>query len=321
MPEINPPDNLPTEENTPETIPPEGAPVQEFFKREEIKTMERDVAELREEEAEAEKERIASLKAEIKIQAPPIPTPPAPNYSVPPAPPAPISQPTRSSPFKKIVVRGIIILLVLFALSFSFWLWRGKKPATQQQPVKTEMPAPKSELSLLPSLISTQDTRIVNVSTNEEIPAQLEQSMKIEITANSLARIAIKNSPENRWASLDDLASAFKVSVPAEILNKLEPNFTLALFSQKEGVRIALVAQTTDALDLTDLLKTWEKNAPFNPKMSSFKTAHYQGKTFKYLTLGTNDFGIVYMVLDNYLILTSSYESMKNIADQLIINP
>ena len=121
--------------------------------------MSRDVALLREAEAKQEKERIASLKSEIKIQPaptliypmppvpviPPVPpTPPLPRRSfseggpTPPISPLPPASSSASSPFKKIVIRGLIILLVLSIFGFGFWLWKIKKPAEQGQPAETE---------------------------------------------------------------------------------------------------------------------------------------------------------------------------------------
>lgn len=333
-PENNPPDNLPIEDKAPEE-----APVQEFFKREEIKTMARDVAELREAEAKEEKERIDSLRPATASSPIPPPVPPSPAETlakphsppyVPPSPPAPIFQPSSSFPHKKIIIKGLIILLGLFILGFSFWLWQVKKPAVQKQPAKTETPVPpKPELSLPPSLILTQDTRLVSVSSNEEIPAILEQLVRTEIPTDTFSRVAIKNSEENRWVSLNDLAAAFKINVPSEIFGKLELNFTLAIFSQKEGKRISLVAKTTDSLGLINLLKDWDKNIAeetvtvgikqFQPQTSFFKIAKSQGIPFKYLTFSKNDLGIVYLVLGDYFVLTSSFESMDKVIDELIL--
>lgn len=321
---------IPTPEDNKKPNPPDNLPVQqeaEFLKREEVKTMERDVAELREIEAKKERERIASLRPSpppippaptTRFFTPPPPPPPPPPLPTPPAPPLPRqSPPSFSHPYKKFVIRGLIIILSLFVLGFGFWLWQGKNTQAPQ-PAKTEAPDPVPEISLPPSLISTQDTKLIGISSNEEIPAILEQLLKIEIATSSFSRVAIKNSKENRWASLNDLDSAFKINAPPEIFGKLDPNFTLAIFSQKEGNRITLIAKITDSPGLIDPLKTLEKNFA-QSKSSFFKTAHYQGRSFRYLTLGKNDFGVVYLVLDDYLVITSSYESMKNVVNELTL--
>ncbi len=185
MPEINPPDNLPTEPepaSTPAANPtaPEEAPVQEFFKREEIKTMGRDVAALREAEAKEEKGRIASLRSEIKIQQPsPLESdkvknetmfhrPPAPPISpilkpegsilptpiIPPVPPLPRQSPapqdeggpTPPNLLKKIVIRGLIIFLGLSVFGFGFWLWQGKESTAKKQPAETETSTSTQEI-------------------------------------------------------------------------------------------------------------------------------------------------------------------------------
>ena len=89
---------------------------------------------------------------------PPIipPAPPLPRRSfseggsTPPISPIPPASSSASFPFKKIIVRGLIILLIFSILGFGFWLWKGKKPAEQKQPVKTEtsLPSPIEEVPL-----------------------------------------------------------------------------------------------------------------------------------------------------------------------------
>ncbi len=290
---------------------PNNLPIQqeaEFLKREEIKTMARDIAGLREMEAKTEKERIIDLKpAEIKSQPH---SPSSPSPILPPVPPAE-NKPSFSFPYKKIIVRGIIILISLALLGFGFWFWQSKKPAEKKitPPSQTETPPPQTELFLPPSLILTKDTKLISISNNEEIPVALEQLVKTEIPIGSFSRVAIKNSAENRWVYFNDLISIFKISSSPEISEKLDPDFTLLLFSQKEGGRTALVAKTTDSQGLINLLKNW----------GNFKVARSQGISFKYLTLAKNDLGIVYLVLDNYFVLTNSFESMEKVINELTL--
>jgi beta-N-acetylhexosaminidase len=281
----------------------------------------------------------------VILPAPTAPLPPPLPPSAPPAPPSPRespvtqdegrpavkkSRPVFTSSYKKFLVRGVLVLLPLSLLGFGFWLWQGKNtPAPNtNQPIQTETPTSTPGISLPPSLILTKDTELVDISSNEEIPAILERLTKTDIPVGSFFRVAIKNSKENRWASLSDLASAFNIDAPSEIFGKLDPNFTLAIFSQKEGRRIALIAKTTDSLGLINLLKSWDKSIAkeavavggknFTPLTSFFRIAKDQGTYFKYLTFSKNDLGVVYLVLDDYFVLTSSFESMKKVIDELI---
>lgn len=118
----------------------------EFLKREEIKTMDRDIAGLREMEAKTEKERIVGLKpAEIKPQPPSVP--PTSFSPTPPLPSPKENKPVFSFPYKKIIVRGIIALFFVSLLGFGFWFWQGKKPPEKKitPPVQEALPPEEPE--------------------------------------------------------------------------------------------------------------------------------------------------------------------------------
>ncbi|MEK9135159.1 MAG: N-acetylmuramoyl-L-alanine amidase [Patescibacteria group bacterium] len=137
---------------------PNNLPIQqeaEFLKREEIKTMARDIAGLREMEAKTEKERIVDLKpAEIKPQPHSPSSPSSPSPILPPIPPTE-NKPSFSFPYKKIIVRGIIILISLALLGFGFWFWQGKKPIEKKitPPIQEALPPQEPEEIIQPPII------------------------------------------------------------------------------------------------------------------------------------------------------------------------
>ena len=77
----------------------------EFLKREEIRTMQKDIAKLREIEAQKERERIAILKTEEKIQAPSLEKVPEKKEEVPVGLIQKISK--KPSSFQKILIRAL----------------------------------------------------------------------------------------------------------------------------------------------------------------------------------------------------------------------
>jgi len=290
----------------------------EYLQREEIVTMQKDIKKMRESEAEKERERIAGIgleakkpkiKPEEKIAEKPeevlIPKPP--------------KKPPSS---RKFLARlGIMLILVLFCWGFyqaskfipQFW---QKKPPPEI--IKEEELPP---ISIPLPLILVEKTQTSEISKNEEIPEVISQLMKEELTEGNLSRVVIKNLTENRLVSLADISQVFQIEVPEGLFQKLESDFSLTIFSQKEGKRIALIAKVKEKEGLADLLKSWEEKISkegisvsgqkIQTLSPSFKTSFFEKLPIRYLTVSKQDLGICYIFFDDYLVITNSFESIK----------
>jgi len=312
----------------------------EFLKREEIRTMAKDLSRLREAEAQKERERIAALqlekiKKEEKIIPPgtperPLEEKPAKGVLI----PRPL--PKRPSSFQKVLIRGIVIFLCLLLISgFFYWALGTKRPPTKEvTPLRTGEEIPKEEevvekpeIIISPSLPSTTETKTLEISKNEEIPEVFNRLMAEELPKGEFLRIVIKNIDENRLASLEDLFGAFQIETPEGISKKLEADYTLAIYPQAQGKRIVFVAKIGEEEGLAELLKNWEekmtKEGVFvsgnkvSTFFSYFKTSSYQNVNFRYLTISKEDSGICYAFLDNYFVFATSFESLKNAIEQV----
>ena len=302
----------------------------EFLKREEIRTMQKDIAHLREIEAQRERERITALKPEKikkRVEEKVLPEIPARKKEEIKEALAPrVSR--KLSPFKKIFIRGIIVLFVFFFFGFLVWSFWLKKPPTEEFiPLVEEEIEERPEVSFPPSLIPVEETKILEVSKNEEIPAIFNQLMAEEMKEGTFLRVLIKKVPENQLVSLKDLASAFQITAPEEIYQKLESDFTLAIYFQEEGKRIALVAKIREKEDIDELLKNLETKVSKEGVFVSgekvptlipyFKTSTFRGINFRYLTISEQDLGICYTHLDDYFLLTTSFESIQKLIDKI----
>jgi len=295
-------------------------------------------------------ERIATLKTEEKPRPAPPPPPPAP-APVPPIrpqiPPTPLREEEKKIPFdtlvpkppairpsffQKVLVRGVVLFLCLLLLGFFYWFFEMKKPVEEKiiPPAEEKVLPPveeKPEIMIPPPLIPIQAIRTPEISEIKEIPEIFNQLMKEELPQGSFARIAIKNLSENRLVSLEEVSTAFQIEVPEEIYQKLEPNYTLTIFAQKQGERVALIAEVKEAEGLLELLKNWEKKIKeegvfisgqkISTLVSYFKSASYQNVNFRYLTISKEDSGICYAWFDDYFVVTTSFESMKKIIEEL----
>ena len=206
----------------------------EFLKREEIRTMQKDIARLREIEAQKERERVAVIKTEEKIKIPTAPSPEKPKEEIPKVEKIPldtlIPKPPRKrpSPLTKFLVRGLIVIFCFLFVGFFYWFLEIRKPVKEVAPPAEEVVLPlaeeieeKPEIVIPPSPITTEEIRTPEVSKTEEIPEVIRQLMKEELPENSFTRVAIKNLSENRLANLEDLSLVFQIEVPSEIYQKI----------------------------------------------------------------------------------------------------
>jgi len=316
----------------------------EFLKREEIRTMAKDVARLREIESQEEREKISSLGAEGKTkntvtdqkeskEEKPEEVKKEISFGLMPKPPL-----LKTSPRKKYLIRGGIIFVVVLILGFFLWYLATKGSPQEELLPPEELPVQqnpppeeilKPEIIIPASFIQTSGTTTKEILKTDNIPEALNQSLKEIIPLGVFNRILIKNTDQNKLISLEDLSASFQVEIPEEFLSKLESDFTLAIFSQKQGNRIAIITKVKDKEGLTDIFKNWEKNISekglflsgnkIQTDSLSFKTAYVQKTGLRYLTISKDDFGICYAWFGNYFVLTSSFDSIKNIIQQLNI--
>ncbi|HHE67625.1 MAG TPA: peptidoglycan-binding protein, partial [Candidatus Parcubacteria bacterium] len=110
--------------------------------------------------------------------------------------------------------------------------------------------------------------------------------------------------------------------------------FNLLVYSQVEGKRAVIVAKTPDVQNLSLILESQEPTlyndlAPFLELVekkeisgpSYFRNAAsvrgYKGPNFRFLTLSNNDFGVCYLVLGDYFVLSTSWKSMQETISRL----
>ncbi|MFH1584571.1 MAG: peptidoglycan recognition family protein [Patescibacteria group bacterium] len=149
----------------------------EFLKREEVRSMEKDLAKARGQAAEQERERITRIPSPERL-VPPTPTPPPPP---PPPPPSPLPQqtqpsgpmarlelPASSSSAQKvkvlvrIVVAAISMLLIGNASLFAWWYLTQKEAPQEQQPAEEQEQQPGLEEEQAPPLLLEIEERLVS---------------------------------------------------------------------------------------------------------------------------------------------------------------
>lgn len=323
----------------------------EFLKREEIRTMRKDIERLREIEAQKERERIAALKV-AKIKKPPE-APEIKKKAEEVLPPKPLRK--KPSLFEKIFIRGAIIIILALLFALGYWYFVAKKvlPVIEKPPVEEvippeevpEKPEVPPEIIPPPTLISVTETKTLEISENIQIPDSISQTLKEELKEEAFTRILIKNVPENRWASLQEFLEAFQIKTPENFYQKLGERYTLFIYSQGAlGKRLGFITKIADYYppatlppeqapkeNLADLLRSWEETMEGDTEglftilgkeepalVPYFRNGDYKEVAFRFQTFTRADLGICYSIFEDYFILTSSWESITKTIDKLI---
>lgn len=312
----------------------------ERLKREEIRTMKKDVKSSREFEAKKERERIVGLQTETKKPG-----------IIPETKPGIVPKPTkeelliskppkRPSPLKKIFVRVGIFGLVFLIIGFAYWFFTQKQRLTiEEESSQQEQEAPEEiieepEIVIPESLINVKDILAFNATDTNGIKDIYSQIISKALKENEFVRIVIKNEQEKRVMTLSEITESFQLTIPTDVLENLKTDvFNLLVYPQEHGKRGVIIVEIKDKEKLNSSLLNWENNIITNGLLVSgnkvtalstrFKDYAFENTPFRFLTLSMNDLGICYAMVDNYFILSTSFksieESIKAVKEQTTI--
>lgn len=314
----------------------------DLLRREEIKTMAKDIRKLREIEAQKEKERITTLEKEkVKEKKPKKEEREAPKEIIIPKPPK------KPWALKKILVRVVFALIFVSVAAFAIhWIFNIKLPSlkkeqeestpsttTEEVVEKEEEQEPEEEKEpqiIIPSsFIPVGNTTTLEISQEEKTPAVLELLGKEEFTQEQFTRLVLKRKDGNQLLNLEEITERLQIdTVPEEVKEKLDKdNFNFFIYPQKEGKRMVLVVKIKQKDNLAQILKTWEGKITQEglfisgkqiPTLSpAFKNFSFHNTSFRYLTISNKDLGVCYATLDDYFILSSSFAGMEKIIIEL----
>src|SRR4030042_6526645 len=263
--EINPIEEKPV---TPETEEKEIAEKKEFLKREEIVTLRKDAAKLRELEAQEEREKIASLKPAEEIRER-LGKEELKSEKEIPVTLIPKILPKKPSSFQKILVRAGMVLTVLLIIGgFFYWFFVMRKveepkeeivPPDEETTTTTATTTPEIPEIIIPlSLITADATETIEITSLAEATTSLANVLAKNLGENTLTRILIKNTEQNTVLGLKEFFEAFEVAAPEGFLDKLNNDFTLFLYSNKNLNRLGFVAEIKELEGFATSTRDWE---------------------------------------------------------------
>ncbi len=222
-------------------------------------------------------------------------------------------------------------MAILAAIS-TFWYWF----LFIRKPPLPPSPPPQKEIIIVPeiaipeSLISVEIIRTFEITKSEETLIYLSQILKEDLGEDQFTRIIIKDLTKKKVPGLKEFLDTFQAKTPEDFYQKLSDEFTLFIYSQKEGNRLGLVTKIETKEGLPEILRFWEDIMETDlsnffaflgkdkPALKDYftKTAYHQG-VIRCQTFTEEDFEACYLITDNYFIFTSSLESMKKTIDKL----
>lgn len=320
-----------------------------FLKREEVRTMAKDIAKAREKEAAKERERIGGLTKEGQGQKKPevVLSQETPRRSL---------IPKRSlSNRKKLFIRLVVILVIVFiavnAVFFGLWYFakqeRELKQNSQDQdtqqvtkPSPTPVipqptPIPEPQPQQVPAAPQTKTPVVFFEAPQQtlslEAPEELLVRLKIFLAGSldpGFVNIALRL--KENILSLDQFFEGVSLAVPQELKAKLAENLMLFSYVTESKKRLGIVFELKETENVSELLRSWEqsieqdtaaffeiigrKGSAYTP---FFRSMVYRDIVVRFQTFSVIDFGIVYGIIEDRLVFTSSLESFQRTVDQL----
>lgn len=268
-----------------------------FLKREEIRTMAKDLARLQEEAAIHEKEKISQLRigeklkreaaAREKIASTMIPKGSGIKEETESAEPL-LPRAKKPSSLEKILVRAAIVLLSLgffLSITFAYWFFVIRKqnlkspeasppssataaPSPESTPSGVEGPSP-SVIEAIPPIpiLAVKEIKILRITPEKDFKNLLSESLANVLPSGSSPEFfELVPQKDGRFFNLQDAFDEFKVKPPEGfrgLVSEKADDFDLFLYSKGGGEqRLGFVVKLTPKgveEGTTEMLRTWEK--------------------------------------------------------------
>ena len=234
------------------------------------------------------------------------------------APSASLGPKAKKAPvIKKILTIFIVIAVVLLIAGGVYYWWNYLRAPDQ----------PSSEVPI--SFFETERTETIIMKQGDSLFEELKaKAIKFQ-ERDTFQKILVKWTGVEHYFSFEEVSQFLGISISNNI--NLSEEYILFLYSQEEGNRLGIVAKVADVDENFKInLRYWEKTMKkdlepifLGQKLGEPATEGFQDNTYKnviisYLNFSDPSLTIDYAVVGNYLIITSSKESMYKVIDRLI---
>ena len=289
----------------------------EFLKREDIKTMKKDIRKLREIEAGKEsskmsflgtkkdkpKEEITTKKEEITTKEEEVisRTPIMPKFS------------KKTSSSNKLFIRIVFVFIAILIGGGAYWFF-----STQEKVVIQPDPEEKEEVNIPETFATIISTFSFDLEEKQKIIPAMELLSPDNLAENGLTRLIIKDS-EEQLVTLDNMEKLFGIKLSPEILEKIDQeNFNLLAIKRSGKIEKSLIIKTTAKVSspnlkweeaIEDELITLEEG---EERSSLFEDFQSENKDVRCLTSSSEyQLTLCYTGISDYFIISESFDAIQ----------
>lgn len=197
---------------------------------------------------------------------------------------------------------------------------------TEETATSTPTSTPESQAELektLKKALFKDEQKILEYSTDQEIAVSLSWEIEQSLEKSKFFELIFKEKTTGNFLDLKGLLNVFEARTPVSFWDKINGKDIFFIYSA-EANHFGFIAKIKGT-GLEELMKDWEKTISQDLKQfivflagknltfqNQFKTGKADEKNFRYLDSSQKNFGICYSIIGNYLIFTTSGESIAN---------
>ena len=285
----------------------------EFLKREDIKTMKKDIKKLREIEAGKEsskmsflgakkdksKKEVATTEKEKVVDRLPI----MPKFS------------KKTSSSSKIFIRLGFILIAVLIGGGTYWFFSNQEKTVIDTPPE---PEEKEEVNVPETFATIASSFSFNLEEKQKIIPAMESLDTENLTENKLTRLIIKNS-EEQLITLDSMEELFGIKFSTEILGKIDQEDFNFLVLKREGeIEKSLIIKTTakilnPAIEWEKLIKeeliTLEEGEEGTSLFEDFQSENRNIRCL--INSSEYQLTLCYTTISDYFVISESFDSIQ----------
>lgn len=220
------------------------------------------------------------------------------------------------------------LVIALASGGFFYW-WFFLKDKTVSPPAKTE-PAP-------PVSAEPQNEKLYRlvVDTSQgatEIKSAVQKyatEFAGSASGGNLIEVKIIDKNSGQPIGKKDFFAGFGATVPEAVMMKLSEDYSVFVKKEGDAAKLGLAFKTVTSSGLSDEMKNWEPaiaaelaslypgQAPA-PAVSAFSSGRYKNADIRYFNFSSPaDTSFDYSVVSNFLVISTSKDSMRTILDYM----
>lgn len=201
------------------------------------------------------------------------------------------------------------------------------QPAPSPQP--EPQPAPEPPVATLSNLIQPLHTSTLQFAAPNELPGLLDLVSR-EQTQRGFTEVILRKKPDGQTIRSTEFFALFGASAPASLTGQFQEDFLFFQYTYERGPRPGFITKVRDATAAVQALAQWEPQMEQNLQplfpvwgtagtwfSHTFRSRTHAGVDIRLQTHSLADTGIVYAVVQDYLIFSTSYEATKAAIDKL----